>query len=1328
MSSESEAAVRKNDANPILKTLGKYQIERKLGQGGMGTVYLAKHTDLKKMIALKVLPQDKAKNPTLVRRFKAEAQAAGQLEHPNIVAVYDTGEIDGYLYIAMEYVDGIDLFEYLKRNKVVPVKRSIEIIKEVASALQHAFEQNIVHRDIKPSNLLVRRDGVIKITDLGLARSIDDTLETNITRAGTTVGTVDYMAPEQARNSKSADIRSDIYSLGCTWYQMLTGLPPYPEGSMTNKLHAHSTKPLPDPRDHNENIPEGVLAILQRMTAKRPEDRYQTPAELLEDINHSKLTRAAFSNEIFSDLTDDEVEPKHFTSDEDAEEDDAPEAAPHKRSRVENEVRENSPETGRQKKARNPDSQAGIDNSTKSRGKSPARTRNEEVDPASPNRKKNAGAGAANEKKPSQNAPKALPPKRKPLESDNNQSGGWNLEPLKLFGIIFGVVLLIAGIGWMAFRWSGQFDSQNAPVTKIEAETVVAPPAPPPPLSPVEPVTTNATEKPEAEFDILKAPMPPWASKEPADTKDLPIFAVGPGATTGTHFPNINEALQAADKSGGLLTLLGNGPFLVSSIELKNAKRIVIQAATLEDQPLIIVKAADSKSAPAIRMKNGELDLRGLHFLVDREINPTEVPNSIIAVTDGQLLVRNCSFTATGDGSRISAAMSVTSDDDTHNPPKMEPRVLLDHVVVRGNGLVGLETHRANAEVVIQDSLLATGSAPAISISGHLIPGLAESITRRPRRIIRVLRSTFCGRKHVLDFVAEKTPKPPTTEILFQDSVCSADGAGNSSVLASATRWPSVSSRPSGCWLTNLNWTSVSSLYLGFDPLLELERSSFKVNKPDDWQRVWGAKKFEPNQFQSIYWQESAVAELSSVLPSVFDTSKLPYRDVKSAAGRLPGCAVEGLKVPGVISQSRLFAMSHRPKPPENVPDPSNVIPPRKVDLAKEDLGVILGRNNWESGTTFEASGAGLRSMTPVHIIDKSVRIVFRQLEGGTLKIQPKPTDPKSKLDVAGVFSIENGTLDLQSLTLEISPTTKSPAPQSLIAANNSTVILRNCQLQGPVLQDAERHQALIQWATTETEPGSTGEAPRALSMTDCFLISHGNGINAGCSQGSLFVRNSILATRGIGLNLMTKAGDHSPAPNVDLNHVSFSSFKPAIRVEHAANQTGSPVRLFVDFCAVLPPSDPREGPANESAFLECSESLIESKQIEWWGNSNGVAKEVGSLIQQRGSQPITSPVQWRTAWGDSNDIRLLTGPKGVQLMTSPLPKLVSVKASSYALNPECAGASWADGGYPVGANCKGLEEALIGKKSSKDPKSGPLSKSPAATPTRPPGKPNPGF
>lgn len=255
----------------------------------MGIVYLAADAELKRTVALKVLSRDRASNPILVRRFKSEGQAAALLQHKNIVSVYEAGQADGYLFLALEYVDGIDLLEWVNRHGPLPVKRSVEIMRQAAEALQHAYERNIVHRDIKPSNLMVARDGTVKLTDMGLARSIDESLDTSITRDGTTVGTVDYMAPEQASNSKAADARSDIYSLGCTWFHLLTGRPPYHEGSVTNKIAAHISSPIPDPRLVQPHIPEAIVAVIHRMLAKKKEQRYQTPAELLEDLNSPAL-------------------------------------------------------------------------------------------------------------------------------------------------------------------------------------------------------------------------------------------------------------------------------------------------------------------------------------------------------------------------------------------------------------------------------------------------------------------------------------------------------------------------------------------------------------------------------------------------------------------------------------------------------------------------------------------------------------------------------------------------------------------------------------------------------------------------------------------------------------------------------------------------------------------------------------------------------------------------------------------------------------------------------------------------------------------------------
>lgn len=291
-----------------VKKLGHFKLEKKVGEGGMGAVYRAIDDNLGRIVALKVLPRDKAQNELMVKRFQSEARAAANLRHENIVGVYDSGEADGYLYIAMEFVDGIDVQELLMRKGVLSAKRSLDIIKQVTRALMHAYEQNIVHRDIKPSNLMIMRDGSVKLADMGLARSLDDGENAGITRAGTTVGTVDYMSPEQARDSRSADCRSDIYSLGATWFYMLTGQPPFPDGDILNKITAHAIKPRPNPQSIVGDIPDAISELIQRMMAIEPTDRFRTPAELLKDLETANLSARAITSDLLAALADDDTE------------------------------------------------------------------------------------------------------------------------------------------------------------------------------------------------------------------------------------------------------------------------------------------------------------------------------------------------------------------------------------------------------------------------------------------------------------------------------------------------------------------------------------------------------------------------------------------------------------------------------------------------------------------------------------------------------------------------------------------------------------------------------------------------------------------------------------------------------------------------------------------------------------------------------------------------------------------------------------------------------------------------------------------------------------
>ena len=285
--------------------IGEYVISSLLGTGGMGSVYMASHVDTGQVVALKVLGSEQSNNPELLRRFQLEGEVARELKHLNLVEVLDTGSTGDIHYIVQEFVDGIDVGQLISQRGSLPVKRSISIIRQLAESLAYLHENNIIHRDIKPSNLLISRDGTAKLADMGVARLLEEESDSGQrTVVGTLVGTVDYIAPEQANDSHTADARSDIYSLGCTWYEMLTGSPPFPDGNLTAKITAHATQSPPDPRELNPDIPEGLVAVIMRMMAKLPRQRHQTIQELLDDIATDTLVQPEVSSSVLAALAE----------------------------------------------------------------------------------------------------------------------------------------------------------------------------------------------------------------------------------------------------------------------------------------------------------------------------------------------------------------------------------------------------------------------------------------------------------------------------------------------------------------------------------------------------------------------------------------------------------------------------------------------------------------------------------------------------------------------------------------------------------------------------------------------------------------------------------------------------------------------------------------------------------------------------------------------------------------------------------------------------------------------------------------------------------------
>ncbi len=268
--------------------LGSYVLLERLGEGGMGAVFKARNWKLGKTVAVKVIRRERLETGDAVRRFQREIRAAAQLNHPNIVRAYDADEVAGTHFLVMEYVEGTDLSRLVKKEGPLAVAQACDYVRQAALGLQHAHERGLIHRDIKPHNLLRTADGVIKVLDMGLARldqrRAEDGESATITRQGTVMGTPDYIAPEQALDSHQADIRADLYSLGCTLYYLLTGRVPFPRGNFMQKVLRHRLEEPTPVEQLRPEVPPAVAALVRRLMAKQPEDRFQAPRELADAL------------------------------------------------------------------------------------------------------------------------------------------------------------------------------------------------------------------------------------------------------------------------------------------------------------------------------------------------------------------------------------------------------------------------------------------------------------------------------------------------------------------------------------------------------------------------------------------------------------------------------------------------------------------------------------------------------------------------------------------------------------------------------------------------------------------------------------------------------------------------------------------------------------------------------------------------------------------------------------------------------------------------------------------------------------------------------------
>lgn len=275
--SPRQPAGRNEDAGALIgKTLGQFRIVERIGAGGMATVFKAYQSTLDRYVAIKVLPAYHARDPIFVKRFVQEARSVAKLAHPNIVQIHDFGELENITFIVMEYVESGTLKERLKGP--IPVAEAADFMIQAAEGLDCAHRNGIIHRDVKPANMLLRKDGHLLLSDFGIAKILEGT--TNLTRVGTGIGTPQYMSPEQG-TGQAVDRRSDIYSLGIVFFHCLTGKVPFSAENPLSITLKHVNDPLPIERLQAENVPPGIIQVIQKMCAKSPSDRYQSADDFI---------------------------------------------------------------------------------------------------------------------------------------------------------------------------------------------------------------------------------------------------------------------------------------------------------------------------------------------------------------------------------------------------------------------------------------------------------------------------------------------------------------------------------------------------------------------------------------------------------------------------------------------------------------------------------------------------------------------------------------------------------------------------------------------------------------------------------------------------------------------------------------------------------------------------------------------------------------------------------------------------------------------------------------------------------------------------------------
>jgi hypothetical protein len=1143
----------------------------------------------------------------MIGRFRQEAQHAAKLRHENIVTLFGCGEHKTLHYLAMEFVEGCNLHQHIvKQGKLDPEQARLLMV-QAAKALVCAHEQHIVHRDIKPSNFLLAVIGgrtIVKLTDFGLARTGDD-LDGNMTRTGTTVGTVDYISPEQARNSRSADIRSDIYSLGCTLYHMLAGRPPFPGGDLTERLLKHVEAQPPDILQFNPGVSPGLIQILKKMLAKKPEDRYQTPTELLEELANPPKAPAISAREALELLAEASGE----------------KARPSRQSSLQ--------ETRRQM----------IDATAALAAK---------ILPATAEMKLHYRKDKSERRQRPTKGDLAAEEPGSPLVMQG--LGPW----LVVIGSVTAISLILMAI---LFKWGGKSGNGPPPVQTAfteqekDADKQDIPQQSAKRTRAIDDISAQRRDGAEAgarqaDLDASRAaqqlPQIDDRDKRVSDEMRGVFRKIEPpaddagrdgrapqarvvqvqrdfGAPGEAHFGSIAAAVAQA-RAQNLPTVVeirDNGPFFEPPMEI-GGQPVILRG---EDgyRPLIALGDLTGRQGSTflLAVQQGSLALENVDLVLKVPEGQQDVEAGLLRLGQGNLLLEDCTLSLAG---RANSGLTAIRLDGAGTGPSIST-CTLRRCFFRSADMTAIDIRGPGCSVLAEQCLMVGHEPPLLSFRGQ---NDVKPTTVRMSHCTLVGGQTLCQ----FDAMAEREFDSPT-QLIFWDCLLARSGqVEGGDLLKLGQNVP----------LKNVHWRAVNCLYAGWQTLLQYRGGRVAVSDFAGWHSL--IHQEGGDKALSLSWPAYLPPELNRVPAALFRTegTAAAFRD--SAGRGAIGCPIRDLPPVRLTWPSYTYDRAATPALDTRAPDKPPEIPALndgryhggRVDVSRIDLGEHLQKlqdaGQLASRVVIHLNGRGTAYVSPFRLKDVHL-ILYADPAAGSATLTPKAGTTNDAL-----MRIDGGSLELIGVHFSLPVGEKAAEIGSFIQTKNANARLIACRLKGVSAQSSVR--TLL---TFGGSGDSTPEHSRDCIVADSVMQTSGVDLRLIDNGCRLKIQNSVLVA-GEDAIVVEPGTLHGPLSlHCVLDHDTIAGRHAVVRIQDLAGGVipldAFPIQsrgcVFVNPFGDLPP---------KAGLLACEDRALAHGLVSWQPDGNAYDKQLGYALANRegARETVLSNQAAQTIWGPLTD------------------------------------------------------------------------------------------